>query len=177
MTAQRVVVTPVFALDVKPDLAWGANVGRQTAVLRQLDADIAAELRERGLRDWVFAEALVQSHQRNPTYTADPYRLALEPLRAPKIALGSRLGEPLASQVRTMVALSDSRYVLTPVELRFERVGTGTAGRGVLRLALLDARSSEVRWLGEAVGDTSSAFGPAVTASVATKLADMIAAP
>jgi hypothetical protein len=175
MTAQRVVVTPAFALEVKSDLSW--NTGRQTAVLRQLDADIASELQQRGLRDWVFPDALVKSHERNPTYAADPYRLAMEPLRAPKIPLGSRLGEPLASQIRTMVALSDSRYVLAPVELRLERVGTGSAGRGVLRLALLDARSSEVRWLGEAVGDTASAFGPAVTASVAAKLADMIVAP
>ena len=177
MSAQRVMVTPVFSLVAKPDLPWSSSIGRQQTVMRQLDADIASELRERGLRDWVFAEALVRSYQANPTYAADPYRLAMEPLRDPKLPLGSRLGEPLATQVRTMVALSDGRYVLAPVELRFERVGSGSAGRGVLRLALLDARSSEVRWLGEAVGDTASAYSPAITASVAAKLADMIVAP
>ena len=69
-----------------------------------------------------------------PTPT-DPYALAEEPLRSPvAVDRRTRLAEPLASQLRTMVALhEDARLVLAPVELRFERVRRGHGARPVLR--------------------------------------------
>ena len=76
--------------------------------------------------------------------------------------------------MRTLVALHDDvRYVLAPVELRLEQAGTG--GRGVLRVVLLDARLSKVMWIGEFSSDTLTAFGPAVTAGIAAKLASAVA--
>lgn len=177
LVAQHVVVTPAYALEVAPELGWSA-LPRHADVLRQLDADIAAALDDRGVKDgWVFPPALSQSYKRNPTYATDPYRLGEQPLQSPALRTGDRLPEPLASQLRTITALNDGRYVLAPVELRFERVGTGPAGRGVLRIAVLDARASDVRWIGRVNGDTASTFGPALTASVAARLADLITAP
>lgn len=176
LVAQRIVVTPLHALDVAPELGW--SISRQTEVLRQLDADIYSALEERGVHQgWVFPEALRQSHTRNPTYTVNPNTLAMQPLRSPAFAAGERLPEPLATQLRTIVALHDARFVLAPIELRLERAGTTTMGHGVLRLALLDARASEARWVGKVTGDSVAAFGPAVTASVAAKLADLVAKP
>jgi hypothetical protein len=60
------------------------------------------------------------------------------------------------------------------VELRLEKAG-GSAGRGVLRLVLMDARTSNVRWIGQVAGDTASAFGPVVTASLAARFANVVA--
>ena len=58
----------------------------------------------------------------------------------------------------TLVALhQDVRLVLAPVELRIEKAGP-TTGRGVLRVALIDARLSNVYWSGEIPSDTASAF-------------------
>jgi hypothetical protein len=176
MAAQHVIVTPAYAFVVAPEVGW--SVSRPSDVLRTLDADIAAALEERGLKgQWIFASSLVESYRRNPTYATDPYKLAIEPLRSPALVIGARLTEPLASQLRTMIALTDARYVLAPVELKVEHVGAGRAGRGVLRLVLVDARASDVRWIGNAVGDSVAALGPALTASVAAKLADLVAAP
>jgi hypothetical protein len=74
-----------------------------------------------------------------------------------------------------LIALHDeARYVLAPVELRLEKAGTG--GRGVLRLVLIDARLSNVAWIGEFTSDTLAAYSPAVTAGIASKLAAAIAA-
>jgi phosphomannomutase len=58
--------------------------------------------------------------------------------------------------------------------VRLEKAGA-SGGRGVLRLVLLDARLSNVRWIGQVAGDSLSAFGPAVTASVAARLANVVA--
>ena len=176
MAAQHVIVTPAYALVIAPDVGW--SVSRPTDVLRTLDADIASSLDEKGLKgQWILPTALVQSFQRNPTYASDPYKLAMEQLRSPSLVIGSRLAEPLASQLRTMIALTDARYVLAPVELTIEHTGTAHDGRGALRLVLMDVRTSDVRWIGRVEGDASAAMGPAVTASVAAKLADLATAP
>ena len=52
--------------------------------------------------------------------------------------------------------------------------GQGTA-RGVLRVVLLDARLSNVRWIGDITSDPAPGFGAAITASVAAKLAAAVA--
>jgi len=94
------------------------------------------------------------------------------------LSLETRLPEPLASQVRTLVALhDDTRLVLVPVELKLEPVPgqTGAGGRGVLRVVLLDARLSNVRWIGDITSDAAPVFGAAITASVAAKLAAAVA--
>lgn len=176
LARQHIIILPTYAVRVMPGLDWSATVGRPSAVQHTLDVDIMAALAERGLdKTWIFPPQLEQSFKRNSTYAADPYTLAEEPLRSSMLAADARLPEPLASQIRTMVALHDDvRLVLAPVELRLERAGT-SAGRGVLRLVLLDARSSNVRWIGQVAGDSVPAFGPAVTASVAARLANVVA--
>ncbi len=102
---------------------------------------------------------LDSAFKRNPTYAADPYTLAEEPLRSPSLSVEQRLPEPLASQLRTMVALhDDARLVLAPVELRFE-AATGTGGRGVLRLVLVDPRLVASAWIGEVASDPAARSG------------------
>jgi hypothetical protein len=176
LARQHIIILPTYAARVAPGLDWSSAMGRPSEVQRTLDADIMAALEERGLKaTWIFPPQLEQSFKRNASYAADPYTLAEEPLRSPMLAVDVRLPEPLASQIRTMVALHDDvRLVLAPVELRLEKAGA-TAGRGVLRLVLLDARASNVRWIGQVAGDSAAAFGPAITASVAARLANVVA--
>lgn len=173
LAAQHIAVLPAYSVRVMPGLDW--SIGRPSDVQKTLDADIVSALDERGVKKaWIFPEQLLAAHKRNPTYTTDPYALAEEPLRAPALALETRMPEPLAGQIRSLVALfNDTRLVLAPVELRMERAGTG--GRGVLRLVLVDARLSNVRWIGEIASDTSATFGPAITASIAARLAAAVA--
>jgi hypothetical protein len=172
MAAQHVAVLPTYAVHLLPGLAWTVPPSMQ--VRRQLDADILAALDARGLRGtWIFPEQLAQSYRRNAAYATDPYTLAEEPLRAPSFDSNVHLPEPIASQIRTLVALQqDTRLVLAPVELRLESAGAG--GRGVLHLVLIDARMSNVRWVGDITSDTVPAFGPAITASIAARLASVI---
>jgi hypothetical protein len=173
LAAQRVAVLPVYAVRVMPDLNW--SVGRPADVQTTLDADIVAAFEERGIRrQWTFPEELDASYRRNANYATDPRRFAEEPLRAPALPAEMRLPEPLASQIRTLVALQpDMRLVLAPVELKLEPTTGG--GRGVLRVVLIDARTSTVRWSGDFASDAATAFGPAITATIAARLAAAVA--
>jgi hypothetical protein len=175
LAAQHVVILPTYIVRVAPGLGW--TLPRFTDVAKTQDNDIAAAFRDRGIRTWIMPGGLDSAFRRNPTYATDPHTLAEEPLRSPTLGVDQRLPEPLASQLRTLVALhDDTRLVLAPVELRVEATpGAAGSGRGVLRLVLVDARASSVRWIGEVASDPAPAFGPAITTSIADKLSAVIA--
>jgi hypothetical protein len=169
---QKLTLTPAAFLRADTSSWW-----RQGAVsARSMDSALVTALRGRDIaQNWLLPSALVTAYERNRTYAADPYRLALQPLRAAEFVSLSRFGEPLSTQLRTMIALhEDARLVLVPVELRFEPAG-GTA-RGVLKLALLDPRFAQAVWVGTVEGDAAPTPALAV-ASVATKVADLFIAP
>jgi hypothetical protein len=140
----------------------------------------------------------VRSVRRNPGFAVDPHDLSADWLRPPLEKPPEQLPEPFASQLRSLVALQEgAQYVLYPVEVRFEPVdveaqssspsasgsagadggatGSRTEGRAVLRIALLDARRSKVVWMADVVSDPYPSFSPALAASVAEHLADLIA--
>ena len=163
---------------VAPELSWSSQPAPRE-LLRALDDDIAAALADRGLKaNWVMPADLALSYKRNPTYATDPYTLAEESLRSSAITVGTRLQEPLASQLRTMIALHENtRSVLLPVELRFERpdpASTAGTARATLRLVLVDPRFSETRWVGTVKSDTTSADPRALTRALARGVADLI---
>lgn len=178
LAAQRIVVAPVHRVAEGDPVGWAAAIPRQRDWMRGLDSAITAELGARGLeRGWVYPDVLARAYERNPAYSPDPYRLAAGPLvGVAKVNNEHRLPDPLASQLRTLVAMHDGRFVLLPVQVSFEAAGE-TGGRAVLRVALLDARASEVTWLGDVRSDVFPQFNPGVAASLATRLADLIAAP
>ena len=169
---QRLIVTPTGF--VRADTSTWFRQGGGTT--RGLDSAIAASLTARGLSaNWILPATLQTTYERNRTYAADPYRLALHPLRAPEFVRAERFGEPLASQLRTMIALhEDARFVLIPVELRFEPAGA--AARGVLKVALVDPRFAHANWVGTVEGDAAATPALAL-ASVAARLADLFVAP
>ena len=174
LAGQRVVITPVYRIREGDALGWAAQIPRSRELLRGLDSAIAGELAQRGLeKQWVYPADLTRSTRASPTYAVDPSALAVEPLRTPGLAAGGKIGDPLATQLRTIIAMQDSRMVLLPVELRFDRDKSGQ-GIAVLRAVLVDARVGDIRWVGEASSDPSPAFSRALLASVASHFADLI---
>lgn len=179
LVAQQVIVAPIHSLREVDPFGWTQQIPRSRAYLRAVDDAIDAELGARGLgTQWIYPAAIVRASQASPSYAVDPYALGAGPLTSPGIESGTRLGEPLATQLRTMVALQDrARAVLLPVELHFERdVVKRDQGVAVLRVALIDARVGEVRWIGDVRSDPSPTFSPALMSSLANKFADLITA-
>jgi hypothetical protein len=174
LLAQPILLTPTQRARVAPELGW--TTPRAAELTAALDSAIVKRFRERDIgRGWFMGEALVQSYLRNSTYATDPRTLSVDVLRS-AVQIGTRLPEPLASQLRTMIALHDGRLVLIPVELRVERADSAQ-GRGTVRLVLIDPRASDVRWVGEVKGDGGTAFAPSIIESAATKFANLFLAP
>jgi hypothetical protein len=178
LVAQQVIVAPTHSLREVDPLGWTAQIPRSREYLRQLDDAIDAELAARGLTtQWVYPDALVRASRANPSYAVDPYALAAAPLKASNVIAGTKLGDPLATQLRTMIALQDrARPVLLPVELRFDKDAAGN-GVAVLRVALIDGRLGEVRWIGDVRSNPSPTLSRDLVTSVANRFADLITAP
>ncbi len=172
------MVLPAHFVRGGDSLGWAAGIAEPKQFLRALDDELAFALGERGLRSsWIYPAEVARSAKRAVTMSTDPYALAADVLR-PGATAKPILDLPaaFASQVRNLVALHDNvRLALLPVEVRFEKVETG--GRALLRLALIDARLSRVVWSGDVASDSALRFSPALSASIASKVADLIAAP
>ena len=66
--------------------------------------------------------------------------------------------------------------VLVPVDLWFDRTPEGS-GVAVLRLAMVDGRVGEIRWIGDIRSAPSNTFSRDLLTSLAAHTADLIAAP
>jgi hypothetical protein len=180
LVAQQVIVAPTHSLSEVDPFGWTKQILRSRAYLRSLDDAIDAELAARGLgTQWIYPPALVRASKASPSYAVDPYALGAGGLKSPNVVGGSRVGDPLASQLRSMVAMQESaRAVLLPVELHFERdKDKRDQGVAVLKVALIDGRLGEVRWIGDVRSEPSPTFSPVLVTSLANKFADLITAP
>ncbi len=179
LASQRVIVTPTYFLVAGDPLGWAAQFPKGREYLRTVDDELATVLAERGLKSqWLYPADLVRATRANPTYAVDPYTLGANILRGPDVVSGTRLADPLATQIRTMIALQEgARAILVPVEVHFERAGTTGQGVAVLKVALLDGRLGDVRWIGTVRSDPAPAYSRAVLTSLAAHFADLFTAP
>jgi hypothetical protein len=182
MAGERLVVLPVQRLRLDDSATAGAvNAAAAAAALRGVDSALATAGGARGAA-WAFGPEVARSARRNPTHSPDPFRLAVNPLlpgrRPPP---DGAIPDPLASQLRTVVALNDARYALVPAELRVQP-GTARARR-----ASCCAWRSSTRGRRSCAGRASVASDPApagappfsstAAAALAARFADLIAAP
>jgi hypothetical protein len=156
------------------ELGWAVAGAEARAQLAALDSAIASEARARGVTGWSFAADVERTARRNPTASPDPHALAIDEL------LGKRQPEQLTgalgSQLRAIVALGGQRYLLVPAELRYVRRTDGR-GEALLRIVLVDTRTSRPLWTGEVRSDPADAPSRALLAGVATHFADLISPP
>lgn len=175
--ARRVLVLPTYYLRSGDSLGWSGKIANEKEYLDNLDAEIRFAVQNRGVKLWVFPKQLEAAARLNASYVSDPADFAVEWLRPPGKKLPDLLPEPLATQLRSLIAIEeDSRFVLLPVEVRFEPAGTGSE-RALLRLVVFDARLSRVVWMADVGSEATTTFGPAIATSLADHVADLIGAP
>jgi hypothetical protein len=148
---------------------------RASRFLAALDDSIASSLGQRGLSaTWTFAPAIVASARRNAGLVPDPHALAAGGLKRLVTASDDPLSEPLASQIRLLVALREGRYALLPAAVRFEdRLG---GARATMVVYLIDSRTARIGWSGEVTSDALPPFSGQMARSIAERLADLVVA-
>lgn len=171
--AQRLVLTPTARVRAPDTAALVRAHGSAPAVGRALDDAISARMRELAVGGhWVLPDELVRAWERNRTYASDPYQLAVEPIRSANFESNKKYGEPLSSQLRTMIALHENtRFVILPIELRLD----GETAH--LRVALLDPRTAEARWVGTIASDSTATTPARSLTQVAERLINLFFAP
>ncbi len=175
LAGEHMVVLPVQYLIFADSLGWSLVAPPSRKYLTTLDDEITFALGERGLKNqWKFAPDVARSAARNATYAPDPYALAASQLRSGIKSDAWQLTEPLASQLRSLVALTDARYVMLPVEVRL--TGSHGSGRAMLHVVVIDARRSQIQWAGDVMTASTRAFSPALAADLASRLADLVVA-
>src|SRR6185437_6516174 len=176
---RRVLVIPTHYLRTDDSLGWAGQISDRRAFLDDVDGEIAFALKDRDRigRMWVFPRQLAEAARRNAPYAPDVYDLAAEWLRPPMKTVPDMVPEPLASQLRTLVALEDEcRFVLFPIEVRFMGAGAGEE-RAVVRVVVFDARMSRITWMGDVSSEPAKKFSRGLAASFAEHLADLVSAP
>ncbi|HEX5632094.1 MAG TPA: hypothetical protein VFX50_02665 [Gemmatimonadales bacterium] len=96
---------------------------------------------------WVPPTQLARTAQRAPGMMTDPYRMGQAALRNLEL---TRVPDPLASRLRSLVAMTDARAVLVPANLAFFR--DSAAVKAEVTAVLVDARVNEVKWRTIAIG-------------------------
>ena len=185
MVGRQMLVLPAQYLSVANAGGGWDIVPAGQSLLPILDEEIADTFRKRGVKNnWTFAREITESADRNGGLAGDPRNLGAAGIRAVK-AGDTPLPEPLAGQIRTIVALTSARYVLLPLEVHLDL--RDNERKGSLRLLLIDSRTSRVTLAEDVMSQTvrdpqvvseaTSPFGfRQLARDIATKFADMVVA-
>jgi hypothetical protein len=174
--AERIIVLPVQLM--RPDSGGWLDAARWGAFRKELDDSIGSAIAERGLgKKWAYAADVVKSAKRNAAYTSDPYSLGVQPMRGVPLKTGDKLPTLFNSNLRTLIALGDTRYALVPIELAFFSIKDSNQRLAALRLALVDGRGGVYVWVGDVRSDPATTLTPAVISSLAARVADLVQAP
>jgi hypothetical protein len=164
ISGQRVLILPVQSVS-------GTGGTRADAT-----REVVFALGERNDRvHWVSPDQLRSALQRSPGYADDPDVL---PSDAFKHHRERYIVEPLGGLLRRYSALMDTRMVLIPQSAQWIPNADGSAG-GVIRMAavVIDTRTANVVWYGEADGQPRPAPDAGALATAAASLAAHLLVP
>jgi hypothetical protein len=174
MASQHVMVLPVQLL--RADSGAWVDQGKWEKFRRELDDSIGSAIANRGVgKTWKYAADVAKIAKRNPEYVNDVYSMGVQPMRAVKYKIGEPIPDLFNNNLRLLIGIADTRYVLLPVEIWFARKGEQQIA--VLKLAMVDGRGGSFVWMGEVGTDPATSYTPALINSLAARVADLVAAP
>ncbi len=174
MASQRVMVLPVQML--RADSGAWIDQSKWEKFRRELDDSIASAISNRGIgKTWRYAADVVRIAMGNPDWVSDVYSMGVQPMRSVKYKIGDPIPDLFNNNLRLLIGIADTRYVLLPVEIWFAK--KGDLQIAALKLALVDGRGANFVWLGEVGSDPATSYSPAVINTIASRIADLIVAP
>lgn len=171
-TGRAVAVLPLQMVSEQPSVS-SSRSDLAAAFREAVDYEIRFAFGESPPSRWIFAPAIVASSRRNIGVTADPTKLSVDGLTEKLPEPGENISESLRTQVRQVIALTDARYVLIPVSVRFYEQQQNGTRRATMRVVLVDARLAEVRWAEDLTTEPAPELNRAAAAALANRLAVM----
>jgi hypothetical protein len=170
-TSVKVAVVPVQFY--RGDTAF---VKEPALVMRAaFDSLMSEQLEEHGLKgQWATPAEVMRTAKRNAMYAGDPRNLGAFSVRN-GLGKDAVLTDPLAGNMRRVVALHDARYALMPVELSVDAGKDG--GQFIVRLLLFDARMMTALYQVDLVGERAAKYSPDMLAKLATRVVELAVAP
>lgn len=152
LAGQTVAVIPITLVAADPalqsDSLYAAYHDRR-ATLLWADSLIGDALVGRAPEvTWVLPPKLRKQARAAPGLVGDPDQMGQAVMRNPALRV---IPDPLRSNLRSLVSLTNARIVMIPAALGFTFDSLRTV-RADLSLALADARSGKVLWRSQAVG-------------------------
>ncbi len=162
---------PIPVLPVTYIVADSAVPGMPAARMAQLtwaDSVLAEALQAHGPEaTWVFPPELRRVAKRGAGVVADPDRMTQAVMRFSNV---SKVPDPLLSNLRGLIAMTNSRAVLIPAMWRITNTPEGVKVEATL--VLVDARTGTVMWRSSPVA-TAATAGAALAATIARILPDL----
>jgi hypothetical protein len=176
LASKRVLVLPVQRQTCLDSLGWESRMPPIREYLASVDDEMTFALKERGLdAQWTLPRDIVARVRRNSAFAVDPHAIAVDQLRIGANPDKWQLRDPLAAQLRALIALSEARYVLIPVELTIANAKTPREVEPRLHLVIIDARRAQLQWTGVIVGASVGEMSPAIAADLISRFAELIA--
>ena len=169
LAGQTVAVIPITLVVADPalqsDTLYAPYHDRRTTLL-WADSIIGDAFVARAPEvNWVLPPKLRKVARRAPGLVGDPDQMGQAVMRAPNLRV---IPDPLRSNLRGLVALTDGRIVMIPAALGFTRDTVGVV-KADLSLVAGDARSGKVLWRSQAVGSGATPLA-ALEAALASVL-------
>lgn len=157
LAGMKVLILPV-------QVSSGVQASRE-----QVTGELVFALGERDQRtQWVTPEQLRSALRRTPGYAGDPGAVPQDDYMHHQERY---VVDPLRTVLRRYSALVDARVVLVPREVRWHPAADGQGGFVRMTAAVVDPRTGNVVWFGEADGETRPEADAAATATAAQALA------
>jgi hypothetical protein len=174
MASQHVMVLPVQLM--RADSGAWVDQSKWEKFRRELDDSIGSAIANRGVgKTWTYAADVVKIAKRNPGYVNDPYAMGVQPMRAMRYKIDDQIPDVFNNNLRLLIGIADTRYVLLPVEVYFVR--KDSLQIAVLKLAMVDGRGGTFVWMGEVGTPPATTFSPAMINTLAARVADLVVAP
>jgi hypothetical protein len=140
---------------------------RRAALLQEANAtlDTAVRLNGRGVT-WMGLEEQRRAARRNPTLGIDPDQFATSYLMGSTV---DRIPDPLWGQVRSLGAITGSRFAVIPAAVRI--AGTAGALTASYIVVVADVRTGSVMFRARAIGRPMASAEAALASAAGTVIA------
>lgn len=169
-------VYPLQRLAPGDSAGWTAAIADPAALQRAFDDELRFALEQRrGIPEWKQLPDLERAARRATPFSPALRDLPVEPLTGKLDERLRTVPAPLAESIRMLSGFTGIRWALVPAQLKFVPAPGGQ--RASVRIVLVDARTGEIGFAADVLGEPAAAFGPGVVASVAQRVADQFVAP